>query len=239
MLLSIFMFNFIFREEATTATNVRRLIVVLEGAQLEVGKVVLDLILIQHLFRLDAYSICYPVTSTKHLSVKWDAIQLIIDQILHIRFHTNFYSSIFQCLLMLMDSPLNRVNMLRVYVHTARNVLIEINPQTRIPRTYDRFAALMGEWFRSLVLMVYFAVQLLNKLCIRAADSSQKLLKVVKNPVHIHLPAGCLKFGTSFNATHLSNIHDIVPKVDLPPVPIVIVVGAIARGAVCLCSNLF
>jgi rRNA pseudouridine-1189 N-methylase Emg1 (Nep1/Mra1 family) len=48
---------------------------------------------------------------------------------------------------MLMDSPLNRVNMLRVYVHTARNVLIEINPQTRIPRTYDRFAALMGARF--------------------------------------------------------------------------------------------
>jgi rRNA small subunit pseudouridine methyltransferase Nep1 len=82
-------------------------------------------------------------------------------------------------------------------------------------------------------MMVLFSVQLLNKLCIRAADSSQKLLKVVKNPVHIHLPPGCLKFGTSFNATHLSNIHDIVPKVDLPPVPIVFVVGAIARGAVC------
>ena len=52
-----------------------------------------------------------------------------------------------QCLLMLMDSPLNRAGLLQVYVHTERNVLIEINPQTRIPRTFNRFSGLMGEFF--------------------------------------------------------------------------------------------
>lgn len=45
-----------------------------------------------------------------------------------------------QCLLMLLDSPLNRAGLLQVYIHTANNVLIEINPQTRIPRTFPRFA---------------------------------------------------------------------------------------------------
>ena len=50
-----------------------------------------------------------------------------------------------QCLLMLMDSPLNRAGLLQVYVHTEKNVLIEINPSTRIPRTFDRFCGLMGE----------------------------------------------------------------------------------------------
>lgn len=49
-----------------------------------------------------------------------------------------------QCLLMLFDSPLNKAGLLQVYVHTSNNVLIEINPQTRIPRTYKRFAGLMG-----------------------------------------------------------------------------------------------
>lgn len=49
-----------------------------------------------------------------------------------------------QCLLMLMDSPLNRAGLLQVYIHTAKNVLIEINPQTRIPRTLKRFGGLMG-----------------------------------------------------------------------------------------------
>ncbi|CDQ95555.1 unnamed protein product [Oncorhynchus mykiss] len=49
-----------------------------------------------------------------------------------------------QCLLMLMDSPLNRAGLLQVYIHTERNALIEINPQTRIPRTFNRFCGLMG-----------------------------------------------------------------------------------------------
>uniref|UniRef100_A0A8C6UJP9 18S rRNA (pseudouridine(1248)-N1)-methyltransferase n=1 Tax=Neogobius melanostomus TaxID=47308 RepID=A0A8C6UJP9_9GOBI len=74
-----------------------------------------------------------------------------------------------QCLLMLMDSPLNRAGLLQVYVHTEKNALIEINPQTRIPRTFPRFCGLM--------------VQLLHKLSVRAADGPQKLLRMIKNPV--------------------------------------------------------
>lgn len=50
-----------------------------------------------------------------------------------------------QCLLMLLDSPLNRAGLLQVYIHTSNNVLIEVNPQTRIPRTFKRFAGLMGK----------------------------------------------------------------------------------------------
>ena len=50
-----------------------------------------------------------------------------------------------QCLLMLLDSPLNRAGLLQIYIHTTRNVLIEVNPQTRIPRTFDRFCGLMGK----------------------------------------------------------------------------------------------
>lgn len=61
-----------------------------------------------------------------------------------------------QCLLMLFDSPLNRAGLLQVYIHTENNVLIEINPQTRIPRTFKRFAGLMGEFssnFNSAILL--------------------------------------------------------------------------------------
>lgn len=46
---------------------------------------------------------------------------------------------------MLMDSPLNRAGLLQVYIHTEKNALIEINPQTRIPRTFTRFCGLMGK----------------------------------------------------------------------------------------------
>lgn len=33
---------------------------------------------------------------------------------------------------------------MQVYIHTTKNQLIEINSNIRIPRTYKRFAGLMG-----------------------------------------------------------------------------------------------
>jgi len=49
-----------------------------------------------------------------------------------------------QCLLALLDSPLNKSGHLLVYVRTSKNVLIELHPQLRIPRTFRRFSGLMG-----------------------------------------------------------------------------------------------
>ena len=51
-----------------------------------------------------------------------------------------------QALMALLDSPLNKAGLLRVFIHTASNVLIEISPHIRIPRTYKRFAGLMGTY---------------------------------------------------------------------------------------------
>ena len=56
---------------------------------------------------------------------------------------------------MLLDSPLNRAGLLQVYIHTDKNVLIEVNPQTRIPRTYKRFAGLMGRLFILFIIFFY------------------------------------------------------------------------------------
>ncbi|CAH2322642.1 ribosomal RNA small subunit methyltransferase NEP1 [Pelobates cultripes] len=119
-----------------------------------------------------------------------------------------------QSLLMLLDSPLNRAGLLQVYIHTQRNVLIEVNPQTRIPRTFPRFCGLM--------------VQLLHKLSVRAADGPQKLLKVIKNPLTDHLPAGCLKISTSFTGESVSCVRDLVPQHE----PMLFVIGAFAHGSV-------
>ena len=52
-----------------------------------------------------------------------------------------------------------------LYVHTHKNVLIQVNPQVRLPRTFKRFCGLM--------------VQLLQKLSIRATNGPDKLLKVL------------------------------------------------------------
>ena len=138
-----------------------------------------------------------------------------------------------QCLLMLFDSPLNRAGLLQVYIRTANNVLIEINPATRIPRTFKRFCGLM--------------VQLLHKYSITAAESSVKLMKVIKNPITDHLPAGnlflfitesfiskvanpivagCRKILMSYSADSIKRPSELVPETEDP---VCIVVGAIAK----------
>lgn len=107
-----------------------------------------------------------------------------------------------QCLLTLLDSPLNKAGLLQVYIHTAKGVLIEVNPQVRIPRTFKRFSGLMG-WLSTSPTytskLIIFVVQLLHKLSIRGVNAtSEKLLKVIKNPAVDHLPIDCVKIGVLF-----------------------------------------
>lgn len=119
-----------------------------------------------------------------------------------------------QCLLMLFDSPLNRAGLLQVFVRTMNNISIEINPQTRFPRTFKRFANLM--------------VQLLHRMSIKSSQGPEKLLRVIKNPITSHLPVGCKKIGTSFKAQNVVQPSDLVDQESEDPV--VIVIGAMAHG---------
>jgi len=150
---------------------------------------------------------------------------------------------------MLMDSPLNRAGLLQVYIHTEKNALIEINPQTRIPRTFTRFCGLMGKLsFQSCFLFLFSTclnnafppssaapnissfstlVQLLHKLSVRASDGPQKLLRMIKNPVSDHLPPGCPRIATSFSAGEAVSARTLVPEG-----PAAVVIGAFAHGAV-------
>jgi len=123
-----------------------------------------------------------------------------------------------QCMLMLFDSPLNKNGLLQVYVRTNKNVLFEIDPQTRIPRTYKRFAGLM--------------VQLLHEFKIQSVEGegSKTLLKVIKNPVTMHLPMGCKKFGTSVTG-QLVNIDNFIAELN-PQGPVVFVIGALSKGKI-------
>ncbi|KAK2177015.1 hypothetical protein NP493_623g01025 [Ridgeia piscesae] len=173
-----------------TKANKKRLIVVLEQASLETVKVGKQ----YELLNCDRH---------KHLMKKFKKdVSKCRPDITH------------QCLLMLMDSPLNRAGLLQVYIHTEKNVLIEVNPQTRIPRTFDRFCGLM--------------VQLLHKLSIHASDGPQKLLKVIKNPITDHLPVGCKKVATSFHTDNIRSLETLVPD----DKPVVFVIGAMAHGSV-------
>ena len=133
----------------------------------------------------------------------------------------------------LLDSPLNKAGLLQVYIHTHKNVLIEVNPHIRIPRTFKRFAGLM--------------VQLLHKLSIRAVNGNEKLLRIIENPVEKYLPSNSFKFGKlkggagskrKEKLTHLLALSWDAPTVKLsefmPTIPadknIVVAVGSMAHG---------
>ncbi|RPB12494.1 Nep1-domain-containing protein [Morchella conica CCBAS932] len=119
-----------------------------------------------------------------------------------------------QCLLTLLDSPINKAGKLQVYIQSSKGVLIEVNPAVRIPRTFKRFAGLM--------------VQLLHKLSIRSTSSSEKLLKVIKNPVSQYLPPNCRKVTLSWEAP-VMNVREYIGGLGEEE-SICVVVGAMAKG---------
>eukprot|EP01038_Epipyxis_sp_PR26KG_P014737 gene14737-19809_t len=123
-----------------------------------------------------------------------------------------------QEMMAVLDSPLNKAGKIQLFVHTEKNVLIEVNPITRIPRTYKRFSGLM--------------VQLLHKLKIRSADGSDTLLKVVKNPISRHLPAGAKCFGFSQQGILFSPTHFATNVLPPSTTPIVLIIGAMAVGSI-------
>ena len=103
---------------------------------------------------------------------------------------------------------------MKVFIHTDDGVLIEVNPKTKIPRTYKRFSFLMA--------------QLLKKLKIRASTTKEVLLKIIKNPVVNHLPKSCITFGTSTQA-RMVKLRKFVTKMPKNG-PVAFVIGAVSKG---------
>eukprot|EP00178_Gracilaria_changii_P025937 TRINITY_DN796_c0_g1_i1.p1 TRINITY_DN796_c0_g1~~TRINITY_DN796_c0_g1_i1.p1 ORF type:complete len:387 (-),score=52.46 TRINITY_DN796_c0_g1_i1:197-1357(-) len=99
-----------------------------------------------------------------------------------------------QCLLTLLDSPLNKEGRLKIYIRTAKNVLIDVHQETRIPRTMKRFSGLMAE--------------LLEKLKVRGTSGSTPLLKVIRNPIASHLPVGTRKIVCTYNTENVIDIRE-------------------------------
>ncbi|KAF3782268.1 Ribosomal RNA small subunit methyltransferase [Nymphaea thermarum] len=123
-----------------------------------------------------------------------------------------------KALLTVLDSPLNKAGRLHsLYVQTERNVLIQISPQIRIPRTFKRFNNLM--------------LQLLQKLSVRASNGPDKVLRTVKNPVTNYLPANCRRIGLSRSAPRVVNLRDYVNAAS-DDEHLVFVVGAMAHGKI-------
>ncbi len=51
-----------------------------------------------------------------------------------------------QELMAVLDSPLNKAGYVKLYIRSTKGVIIDVSSQMRVPRTYKRFAGLMGEY---------------------------------------------------------------------------------------------
>lgn len=119
-------------------------------------------------------------------------------------------------LLTILDSPLCKMGHVQdVYVHTVSNVLVRVDPTTKLPRTYHRFAGLMA--------------QLLEKYGIRAEKGPGKLLKCVKGPITNHLPSNAQVIALSREAKEKNKARAVMEELE-DGRPCVFVVGAFAHG---------
>ncbi|KAI6088221.1 nucleolar essential protein 1 [Hypoxylon rubiginosum] len=188
---------------ASNDKDSQRLIVVLSNASLETYKASYGGVGRAGVQREDKYSL---LNSDEHIGVMRKMNRDISDarpDITH------------QCLLTLLDSPINKAGKLQIYIHTAKGVLIEVSPTVRIPRTFKRFAGLM--------------VQLLHRLSIRSTNSQEKLLRVIQNPITDHLPPNCRKVTLSFDEQTV-RVRDYIQGLG-PKESICVFVGAMAKGA--------
>ncbi|KAL2203889.1 nucleolar essential protein 1 [Sarocladium strictum] len=186
-----------------TDKDSQRLIVVLSNASLETYKASYGGSSRTGTFREEKYSL---LNSDEHIGVMRKMNRDISDarpDITH------------QCLLTLLDSPINKAGKLQIYIHTAKGILIEVSPSVRIPRTFKRFAGLM--------------VQLLHRMSIRSTNSNEKLLRVIQSPITQHLPPNCRKVTLSFDAP-LVRVRDYVETLESKE-SICVFVGAMAKGA--------
>lgn len=123
---------------------------------------------------------------------------------------------VYQCLQFLLQCPLNRANRLQIYVRTQNNELFRVDPQLAIPDDFKEFTKIM--------------VQLLHNLRpVRAKKCSKQLLKLIKNPVTLHLPVGSYIYGTSSKAKRVVRPKELVPAEDSKCKNVTIVIGAMAH----------
>lgn len=121
-----------------------------------------------------------------------------------------------QCLQVLLRSPLNRSGHLQIFVRTQNNQLIKVDPQLAICDKFKDFSEIM--------------VQLLHNLRpVRAKKCSKQLLKLMKNPVTLHLPVGCPKYGTSSKAKRVIRPSELVPSEGSAHKTVAVVIGAMAH----------
>ncbi len=110
---------------------------------------------------------------------------------------------------MAMESILNKNGLLEIYVHTRNNLVISINPQVNLPKSYNRFIGLMEDLFKKKVIS--------NNDKVLLSIKSQNLIDFLES-----LDGESILMSPKGKET---SIHDIVQKRDIN-----VIIGGFSEG---------
>lgn len=154
--------------------------------------------------------------------------ELLLDQTHHGQSMTKLSESerrgrpdiTFLTLMSILETPLCKEGLLTVHLHLQDGRIIEVNPNVRLPRNYDRFVGLMEQ----LLLMGRVPPQgdpLLHLIDVPLGDLISKLRKSSDKAMTLLAIEGGLQ-------TSIENLRNLLPQD--PSVPAIVGIGAFPHG---------
>ncbi|SOV75648.1 ribosomal RNA small subunit methyltransferase NEP1, putative [Plasmodium sp. gorilla clade G3] len=118
-----------------------------------------------------------------------------------------------QCLIHLLESPLNKFGYLQIYIRTHDNQLFYVSSNLKIPKTFQQFESLM--------------VTFLRKYKIKANEKNIYLLKIIKNNLQNILPTNGHKIGLSLKGKKVQ-LNNYIKVYKNTNEPVTFFIGAVA-----------
>jgi len=116
-----------------------------------------------------------------------------------------------ECLLTIFDSPLQKDGKLTVYMHSDKDVLVEVHPAFVVPRTFDPFQRLMNA--------------LLRQGEVGADGLRPPVMRCIEPPVEQYFPQNCTCFGLTEEGRP-ENLRQIAGEADEGEACYVFAIGA-------------
>lgn len=106
-------------------------------------------------------------------------------------------TTLHECLMTVLDSPLNKAGKLLALIHTDDGTLLEAHPSLRVPRVFKDFVLLLQE--------------LLKHGKVEGHGADFPLLRIVSGPLHMYFPKSCPRFGLSMGG-RATRLRDLVEQ---------------------------
>jgi rRNA small subunit pseudouridine methyltransferase Nep1 len=127
---------------------------------------------------------------------------------------------VFHSLITLLETPLCKEGLLGVYLHLQDGRVIEVSPETRLPRNYDRFVGLMEQ------LLLMGRVPPEGDFFLRF--TKKNLSQLVSELKRDTSEAQCILTIEGGTKTSINSLQDMLPTD--PSIPVIVGIGAFPHG---------